>query len=211
MIFSRWKLDPGAWENCFFSDRRGVWLELVKAWLEHIGTSWGLSKSRNPTQTLCFPLGLPSACMDLWWDFHGLLMTIVIGLSPCGYGSHRTKKCRGRTSGWSAHTQQGNQRHPSREVSHRRWHSRARSRGGAHVMASWRRASHMLRCWYVEGLWVWPKGSQDVSLHLELGHVGTKSQQFHNKNSKKYVGRGLGLALRPCLKKNGRVKVCLES
>ena len=47
-------------------------------------------------------------------------------------------------------------------------------------------------------------------MFLYIFLVGTKSQEFH-KNSKKYAGRGLGLALRPCLEKSGRVKVCLES
>jgi hypothetical protein len=168
-----------------------------------IGTSWGLPKSRNPTQTLCFPLSLPRACMGLWWDFHGLLMTIVIGLSPCGYGSHRTKKCRGRTSGWSAHTESRGV--PSALTSPGEKQGR-RPRHG--VMAS--RQSHVAHCWYllIRGRAV--AMTQRKPRCFSTG-VGTKSQQFHKKNSKKYVGCGLGLALRPCLEKNGRVKVCLES
>ena len=180
------KIGSGAWENCYIGPV--ALLELVKAWLEHHGAY------QNP-ETLHKPFVFPSVCLGLAWVFDGTSMGCwwqLLLASACGSGSHRT----------------------SREVSHRRWHRRARSRGGAHVMASWRRASHMLRTdtWKgMEGLWVWPKGSQDVSLHLELGQSMTKSQQFHKKNSKKYVGRGLGLALRPCLEKNGRVKVCLES
>ena len=42
--------------------------------------SWHLPKLHgNPTQTLCFPFRFPRACMGLWWEFYGLLMTFVIG------------------------------------------------------------------------------------------------------------------------------------
>ena len=147
-----------------------------------IGTSWGLPKSRNPTQTLCFP----SVCLGLAWIFDGTSMGCwwqlslasalvdmeVIGPKNAGVGPADDRLT------------------PSREVSHRRWHRRARSRGGAHVMASWRRASHMLRtadiCWYVEGLWLWPKGSQDVSLQ-ELG-------QSHNNSTRKIARNTLAVA-----------------
>ena len=51
------------------------WL-MVSSCKDLIGTLWGLPKPHgNPTQTLCFSLSLPRACVGLWWE----LMIFVIG------------------------------------------------------------------------------------------------------------------------------------
>ena len=72
------ELDNGPVEIVDFPINILQWL-MVSSCKDLIGTLWGLPKPHgNPTQTLCFSLSLPRACVGLWWEL------LLAGHSLCG-------------------------------------------------------------------------------------------------------------------------------